>query len=84
MDHHLVPGLGSRVFISIDCNACHIVALCTCDIHCVSTHPRERDPSSVVLPEDSSFSMSGDCEFFLTKFVIFVGLRIEGVVMYRL
>ena len=44
----------------------------------MSTHPRERDPSSVVLNEASSFSLLRFLRFLLTRFEV---LRIERVVI---
>ena len=50
--------LYNMVFISIDCNACRIVVLCTCDIYCTPTRLMERDPSTVIFLEFSCFSLS--------------------------
>ena len=58
---------------------CHVVVFLISDIYCTSVCPRMKDPSSVVLPEVSQFSLFRVYffKFFLTWFEV---LRAEDVI----
>ncbi|KAI3359030.1 hypothetical protein L3Q82_015432 [Scortum barcoo] len=42
--------------------------LCTCGIYCTSVRPRERDPSSVALPQEFSEAMEEDFQSASKRF----------------